>query len=301
MKLDRLSLGLLFQRNSEAKDLERVLEKFFLRGGVKLDGAMLYGGERHAKLLAEVILTNQYPAQVNYKIGYFSEKATYRDTEKLKNIVDKIQSNFGGNLNSICIHEADYSRWWSPFIAEDCLISATPEAVDSLAQLKSFINSRGLLFAYSGNNADALSCACRGLVPDSLIIAKQFDLLWKTGKELVSSCVIKGIDVHIAAPFHQGWLFNLSGLRNKKPEFSNAIQMLNDFVNSSDLSLIELALGYQLLSYNNTTIIVGVNNENQLDEVIDAFNATDKLSKRDMDTLNSIRISSGPMPGPITI
>ena len=99
----------------------------------------------------------------------------------------------------------------------------------------------------------------------------------------------KSIEVHARSVFLQGVLLNFNNLPNYFLTWQEQFKKYQEMVNSSGLSLLEYALNFALNTKELDKVLVGVNNANQLIDIINSSKTSANLkafSIDDIDLLN---------------
>ncbi len=99
----------------------------------------------------------------------------------------------------------------------------------------------------------------------------------------------KSIEVHARSVFLQGVLLNFNNLPNYFLTWQEQFKKYQEMVNSSGLSLLEYALNFALNTKELDKVLVGVNNANQLIDIINSSKTSTNLkafSIDDIDLLN---------------
>ncbi len=295
----RFCLGTLSFMQLDKSEVADILDCFFLSGGTHLDCSLFYGGERKINDIVDIIKVNNYPAVVNVKIGHFSDMENYHNIAVLSKIIEGIKGKLKFNLCSVSLHEADWAIWWNKKYRPGYILTKNIPVTlkTNIVKLKEIVNCQGMKFGFSGNHAAGLEQAVNIIKPDIIMLAKQFDLLWRTAKDFLDNCSYTGMEIHLASPFHQGWLFRMNELEIMFPQHEVLIRKLRELTGDDTNMIVDLAVSFQLVSYAHTRVVIGVDSVKQLRLIFDACNKTPNHQK-----IREIRRSGivmPPMSGPV--
>lgn len=299
---ERIVLGLLDFRKLSQKEISLVLDNYFNMGGKYIDGALLYGGEDLAKCLGEIIACEDYPAIINYKIGYFLNKKDFNSDIAFIQKIDYLKNIFKEKLKLISLHEVDWKIWWNP----DCNIKDIVTNVEDFVTkshinyVKNYVNSLDCKLGYTSNNASSLELVINYLKPDFFLIAKQFDLLWRNAYKILSNDFYPDLGKFVASPYHQGWLFDLKNLAKKIPRYKENINILNRMLEEENINISEIAIIFQVLIFSKTKIVVGIKNIDELTKLFNLFSCDFQNYLELCNNILDIGIEQKAISGPIS-
>ncbi|MGC4853337.1 aldo/keto reductase [Micromonospora sp. DT4] len=294
----RLVLGTLPFALLPPTEAFRLLDTFVEAGGAAVDTASMYGFG-HVETLVGAWLRRVGPvAAVNTKIGYFADPDDHRDAAKLADAVGRSVERLGVVPQRVLLHEADWACWWRTGAPAGAVEPMPPDAsVPAWCRLRELANELGFRPGLSGNHAAALGRAARQLGASSVLVAKQYDLLWRDAECLLTDDLG---EVLLAAPFHQGRLFDLAALaaaeRGNDPLLAEAALRLSELLGRHGVAPAEVALPWVLSESRAAAVCVGVANRAELDAVLDATSRPIDPSLRS--ALARVGIRRAPMPGP---
>ncbi len=300
--MTRLILGTLAFSSLPQTVTSPILDEYFRLGGTIVDTASLYGNGAVERRLGEYLRNTKVPVSLSTKIGYFRNIRSYRTLEGLQTAFHQTCERLGTVPRFLFLHEADWGVWWNPAAHPGALLDpdAAFEWPDQLRSFKAFLEPFGTALGLSGNNAPSLQAVLRSALPDGvsvILLAKQFDLLWRTGRRLIDDLGSQTqIDCWLGAPYHQGWLFKLEELSVLQPHASSPIRGLRRLMQTNGLSLSSLAIPY-LLAATSARIAVGPASVKELKRTFEA--TTTPLDPSVVITLEHLGFEGGPMAGPL--
>ncbi|MBS0186133.1 MAG: aldo/keto reductase [Proteobacteria bacterium] len=282
------------------KEVFEILELFFSNGGQYVDTSFFYGYGKVEKMIGKFNRFYQPQAIYISKIGYFTNLEDYKNINKLQEAVQKSMENLFYHPKYILFHEADWDVWWSKTKQLGNLINLkklNEINYQIYYQFSSFLKSLDILPGISGNNAHIIE-ELLALNPHLVLLSKQYDLLWRNGKNLISSAKENKFFLCLGAPFHQGWLFKLKNLIKKRPQFKKEIEELIEVITNASYPLDHIALNFLLQSTKNN-VVFGVTTKEELLQNIK--NSLEVLPEDLIQKLEAINIFSSPMYGPLKI
>lgn len=244
---ETLVLGTLHLRDLPPADVFAVLDAFFSLGGKYLDVATLYGGMTSLENIGSYLRSSCAPARVFVKIGYFENAEQYHDLSLVSSRLDAALEAIGPCATAGLLHEADWRVWWAPGARpqELCTQDDVPMIAARLYALVRALQWCPLPLGIAGNNAEALSLVqtqCSVSAP--VLVAKQYDLLWRNAMPLVRRAQAQGSPLILGAPWHQGWLRDLGRLIEQRPTLASAAARLRSLAAQAGVTVDELALPF---------------------------------------------------------
>ena len=262
---ERFELGTFSLKEKSEYEIESIIEQYYQYGGRYIDTAIYYGGRNKEIILAK-ILRKYKDMRVSSKIGYYKYIEDYRSYDYIYNEAQKTIENFEDQLHVLRVHEADWSLWWKREIKDLTKVEIDDSPVIR-AMSKIFQQHNYIKIGISGNNAKNL----RKLIDlkrfDNVMIAKQYDLLWRNTRHyLVDYKYIDQTTLVVAAPFHQGHIFNLNLLMQtiSKKEVCASIVSLQKIIDESGMSIPDLTMKFLLKDNFISRIAFGVNDVREL-------------------------------------
>lgn len=303
ISIDRLVLGTLHLRKLKMKKAFSLLDYYFCSGGKSIDTAYLYGYGEVEHLLGEYIKIFNPDCKITTKIGYFNDPTIYIDFSKLKRKILEAIDRLNCLPEYILLHEADWSTWWCSDaqpgeLATDHILAQGN--FDLFFKCLELGKEYGFQVGISGNHAPVLQRLASILRPSLILVAKQYDLLWNSAKNLINQAKNNNYLVICAAPFHQGWLYKLNELQNKLPHLSHRMIALNHLLHKNNLKVEQLAISYILSSTNSLTkVVFGVSSLDELKVVFKNYNY--KISDQIINEIKRLGSDQLPLQGPIVI
>ena len=255
------------------------LDTFLDAGGVWIDTAFAYGsGQAEAALGRQLRRIDQSAARVSTKIGHFPDAARFRDPRSLAEALQPSFDRLGSVTDNVFVHEADWGCWWSDGVAPGALLPNSElqfEDAPVLQVLAESAAAHGFCWGISGNNALQLARVAQRLRPARVLVAKQWDLLWRSADAFFNTPEPLTADLWLASPFHQGWLFHLDHLRrwarDRQPDLASAVQRLQELLERHGVAIGDIALPYVLSRRPRARIVFGVDAPNQVRAAVRAL------------------------------
>jgi aryl-alcohol dehydrogenase-like predicted oxidoreductase len=297
--LRRLVLGTLPLCRSRPADAYRLLDAFVAAGGTAVDTAALYGAGYVEMVLGRWLARVGPVVDVTTKVGYFGDAADFRDPIRLRNAVERSIERLGCTPGAVLLHEADWSCWWDPDAAVGDIGAVPrdvlPRAWTTLVDLGA---AAGFAVGISGNNAEVLARTAVVLRTTRVLVAKQYDLLWRNAECLLAD---ERLRTTLGAPFHQGRLFDLAGLarlaaRGGDHELAAAARRLRDVLAAHSATPGEVAVPFVLADERPAAICVGIADQAELRALVTSAGRI--VDPRLLLALRAEGICRPPMPGP---
>jgi aryl-alcohol dehydrogenase-like predicted oxidoreductase len=297
--LRRLVLGTLPLCRSRPADAYRLLDAFVAAGGIAVDTAALYGAGYVETVLGRWLAGVGPVLHVTTKVGYLGDPAAHRDPTRLRDAVERSVERLGTTPAAVLLHEADWACWWDPDAAVGDVgvapAGAPPPAWTALVDLGS---AAGFEVGVSGNNAEALGRTAAVLGTTRLLVAKQYDLLWRNAECLLADATLR---TTLGAPFHQGRLLDLAGLarlatRGGDHELAGAARRLREVLATHSVTPAEVAVPFALADERAEAVCVGIADEAELRALV--ASAGRVLDPRLLQALRAGGIRRPPLPGP---
>lgn len=269
---EHLELGTFSFRNKNFYEIEKIIDEFYGLGGRYIDTAHFYGGDKFERFYG--ILSRKY-TDLNFssKIGYFKYKNDFLNPEKIYDKAMSTIENFNYSLHVLRIHDADQIWWWNNEDYASINDSPVVRIFDSIG------NQYKINIGISGNNAKKISEILTQKEYHYIMIAKQYDLLWRNTKFYLEDYIkSSNSELVLAAPFHQGKVFQLNELCNYMGTniHKNNISILKKIINETGLDVQSLTIKFLLYDKFFSRISFGVDS-------IENFNYLKKLCDINID------------------
>lgn len=268
-------LGTLHLRDLQERELGCVLDAFITRGGQWLDTATLYGGARLLSRIGQHLRRTKARVAVWVKVGYFPRSSDYRDDARFAAIAGQALEAIGPAATVLAVHEADWRRWWVPEVPGVELVQPQddPHVAARLGRFDEIAGRLGVRLAVSGNHAAPLArvLAC-ATTRTAAMIAKQYDLVWRSAAPLIEEAQLSQRSLVVAAPWHQGWLHDLDRLCGRRPHLVPAIGRVRAVCAAAGLSVAAAALPFLLQASGASLVAFGARTEAEVAAAIAASN-----------------------------
>jgi aryl-alcohol dehydrogenase-like predicted oxidoreductase len=267
----KVALGTFSFKDLTEREMYEILEKYFASGRIFIDTAAFYGNRYVEKSLGKILSKLGVNCFIATKVGYFQRKEHYRSFNYIYDQIKYSQELLGRKINLLQIHEADWDVWWEsnqhkPISREDVINSPI---IELLLKLKK--ENEVDFIGITGNNADKLAFIVECLEDiDTVLVAKQYDLLWRNGRQSLRNLIKeKGLFYIVGAPFHQGKLINLDRFiaENRmlnNDEIATEAEKLQKLINYYGLDLVKTCIEFILTDYLVDLTLVGVKNTTEL-------------------------------------
>jgi aryl-alcohol dehydrogenase-like predicted oxidoreductase len=303
--MEELVLGTLAFRALPERKCYAILDCFFDHGGKWIDTASLYGhGEVEARL-GRYLKTHAPDARLATKIGHFRTAGYYTEAGKLREAMDASCQRLGRAPDVIFLHEADWRVWWergAPPLEIFSSVRAV-ELYEHVEQLREYARPYGALLGMTGNHAEALGAVLSqlpaGLI-NVLLVAKQYDLLWRTGRHVAEGLRARAdVECWLGAPFHQGWLFRLDDLSKQVPLAAPHAARLGSLLARQALSVADVAIPFIRMTQPHARVVLGAASVEEVEKALHA--ARTRLDEGLIAQLLAQGFEGEPMPGPISL
>ncbi|WP_193065024.1 aldo/keto reductase [Oceanobacillus oncorhynchi] len=263
----KVALGTFPFKELSEKQIYEIIMKYLYSDRVYIDTAPFYGNRKVEKILGRLITSCNKKTFIASKVGYFRQHNQYQNYNYIYDQVRYSQELLGGKINLLQIHEADWDLWWLSRKDTKSNINHAPivQVLNKLKQDKE-IDFIGI----TGNNADRLADIAESLdCIDSVLVAKQYDLLWRNGRKRLKKLIEKkGLFYIIGAPFHQGKLLNLEALIAEYTKYDSSkvheVTKLRRIVEKYDLDIVRTCLEFLLTDPEVDLTLVGAKNLKEL-------------------------------------
>jgi aryl-alcohol dehydrogenase-like predicted oxidoreductase len=128
------------------------------------------------------------------------------------------------------------------------------------------------------------------------LVAKQFDLLWRTAVCLAHVAEDCGAKIWLGAPFHQGWLMRLSEVASGNDERGAAARRLAASLQARRILPQDIAVRFVLEAWPEALVVFGVASVKELMSAIRS--AATPLSDGLLAELMTSGFAGDPMAGP---
>ncbi|KAF0824285.1 aldo/keto reductase [Cytobacillus firmus] len=266
----KISLGTFPFKDLKEIQIFKIMERYLSSGRTFIDTAAFYGDRRVERILGRVLKDFNCECFIATKVGYFRKKEEYQDQNYIYDQVQYSQELIGQKINLLQIHEADWDIWWlcdNGSLSYQNMFNKAP-VIKALTKIKQ--NNDTDYIGITGNNADKLANIAHNLnCIDSVLLAKQYDLLWRNGRGKLRNVIEqKNLFYIVGAPFHQGRLLNLDSLISENSHFdkemAEEVEKLKSLIIKHGLNLIKTCLEFLLTDPLVDLILVGIKEENEL-------------------------------------
>jgi aryl-alcohol dehydrogenase-like predicted oxidoreductase len=241
------------------------------------------------------------------KVGYLPSRSAFTDAAALRAQLERSVEALGRPVDVLQIHEADWGVWWRRDGA-DPFLPPRPEDVTPaapVAELVADAKATGLVrfVGITGNRAPVLASVLRALGPDlvdAVLVAKQYDLVWRTGRgELRAEVMRHGVFWTVGAPLHQGRLLDLERLALDFEEAGDgdaaaAVRAVAAALRRHGLGSVEAATRFLLADPEVDLVLIG---PRSVRELRDLLRHTEPLGRRVADELTALGIDRAPSRG----
>lgn len=302
-EVDRLTLGTLHLCPAGENEAYRILDAFAAAGGRRIDTAWFYGYGWAERIVGSFAARSGLSdLQISTKIGHFRSPDSFRDPRRIRQAFARCLDRLGTIPAAIALHEADWACWWEDvppgeLVSIGTAVNRHAPAWETLTELA---GEYAITASVTGNNADALRHVAESVGAGTVLVAKQYDLLWATAEPLLRWADGAGVRVCVGAPYHQGALLDLAALSRQATdggdtELAQSCQQLSDHLDRHGLSVTDVAVPFLLYDARIASVCVGAR---RVDEVHQAVAATErKLPAERYAQLRHRRLSRPPRPG----
>ncbi|MBO9123758.1 MULTISPECIES: aldo/keto reductase [unclassified Rhizobium] len=301
----RIILGTFALADATQDEFDAVLDTYLESGGEWIDTAFAYGYGSAELKLGSYIRRRGANVRISTKIGHFPEAPGYRRPGAVNDAFAAMQERLGRLPDQILLHEADWVVWWrddgQPFqILPEGAMTPELQTAPALLDVQAAAARAGIRWGFSGNNAPTLGRASYRVTPDVVMVAKQYDLLWRSAEPLVEIASMKEFDLWLASPFHQSWLFRLPELARfgdeANPQIARGARALEELTSATGRGIVDLAIPFLLDRHCDTRIVVGARSAEEIAGVINA--TREPLPIEVTDAIDRIGFIASPMKSP---
>jgi aryl-alcohol dehydrogenase-like predicted oxidoreductase len=302
MSVDRLILGTLHLCVVPPREAFRVLDAFVESGGHAIDTAPYYGGGYVESLVGDWLRHTSARVRVSTKLGHLDTAAAYRDGSALRHALEASMERLALVPDVVLLHEGDWACWWEPGRRVGEVDAATAEwSAPAWTMLQTIAGALGFQTGLSGNNAGQLRTAAVAVRPRYIMVAKQYDLLWRSAEPLLTWAGMNGVQVWAAAPLHQGALLNLRSLAGEcrtagDVELESHAHRLRSLLGRWQLSVVDVAVPFVLADPRIAHLCVGARSAEEIRALVASADRT--LPDDLLGTLKCLGVIRPPRPGP---
>jgi aryl-alcohol dehydrogenase-like predicted oxidoreductase len=262
-------------------ELGNLVSAYASLGGSRVDISPAYGGWSAVERLGKVLRQVSPQVRPILKLGYFQRSASYADHAALAAQAHRAIDALGQEPASILLHEADWDAWWPSGVAPWTRFAEDLPELALAATLRDIARPFGCKIGVAGNNAERVLAAAIALGGDTLMLAKQIDLLWSAGDDVARVWPMRG-ELLLAAPFHQGWLFKLDELADRRPDLCGAASELAVILAEFQVSPVSIALPYIAAGWPTASVVVGCASTSEVNAAFESLRThiPDELIKR---------------------
>ncbi|MFD5245079.1 aldo/keto reductase [Amycolatopsis sp. NPDC058340] len=288
-----MTLGTVHFAKLPPETAYRVLDAFAEAGGSAVDTASFYGRGYVESVLGSWLRRAGPVVRVRTKLGYFEKPGDHREHAAVREAFERSVARLGGLPGEVLLHEADWACWWDPRSSPGELGAPPPgRPVPAWETLRELAAETGVGIGVSGNNAGILATAAARLSATGVLVAKQYDLLWRSAEVLLAT---PGLRVDLGAPFHQGRLFDLAAL-TKVPGLAAAATRLRTLLHEAGVRVEDVAVPFVLAEHRARGVCVGLSSVSEVAALTAA--ATRVLDPGLLAALRAAGVRHPPMPGP---
>ncbi|WP_328959404.1 aldo/keto reductase [Kitasatospora purpeofusca] len=277
----------------------RLLDAFAAAGGRAVDTAAFYGSGYVESVLGAWLRRTGAGLRVTTKIGHFGRTADHRSGPRIEAALAESVARLGTVPDEVLLHEGDWACWWDPAAAPGT-VGAPPAgtALPAWETLRSLAGREGFTAGLSGNNAGALHTTARRTGASRVLVAKQYDLVWRTAGPLLDD---PARSVLLGAPFHQGAVLDLGALaagarRDGDAGLARAADEAARLLDRHGLSPLDAAVPFVLAERRAAGVCVGLSGAH---EVPDLVRAAGRVLPADLvAALRRTGVRRAPRPGP---
>jgi aryl-alcohol dehydrogenase-like predicted oxidoreductase len=299
---ERVVLGTVPLRLAGERERMAVLDEFLAGGGRWIDTAPFYGDVERS--VGRFLESCGADASVATKAGHFADPRAYRSRAAVAEAIDRSVERLGRPPAVLSLHEADWAVWWAAarpgaVLAQGPLPGGVPPAWEALVDK---CREHGSEPAVTGNNAGPLRAAAQRLGCTRLLVAKQYDLIWRSAEALLDWGAAAGVMVWCGSPFHQGALLDLPRLRAEfaargDDEAVRAADALEHLLRADHAATPSTALAFVLSDERVEAVAVGLATRSEVRQALAA--ARRPLDPGLLAGLRRLGIRRPPRPGVI--
>ncbi len=269
--MNRIGLGTFSLRDSNEIEIKNTIFKYLEMGGRYIDTAPFYGNRKIEMILGDVLKEINTPVFIATKIGYLQNQNDYKNPLALRDQFLRSYELLNEKVNLLQIHEADWDLWWK-FSLND-KTKTVSDLINNMPIIKTLeeVNNQGYVkyIGITGNNSDKIYRIANSYSFDSVLIAKQYDLLWRNATtDLCKLTEDRNLFFAVGAPFHQGKLLNLTQLihDNSKSdkELAEQARKLNAIIKDYNLNPLDTCIKFLLKDHRIDVIVLGVKDAYEL-------------------------------------
>jgi aryl-alcohol dehydrogenase-like predicted oxidoreductase len=293
--MDTVVLGGAGLARLEPRSLLDTLAAYVACGGKVIDVSPAYFGWEGLERLGAALSAFGQDLRPLIKVGYFRDRSAYLDPSRVRAQARRVVALLKHPPAALLLHEADWDTWWldgGPWargLGQQDQAAVSP-AIDVLRDLG---QAWGVRVGLSGNNAGRISAGLKWCGGADAMIAKQVDLLWSAGDDVVERQ--DGHGTLLAAPFHQGWLMRLGALGEAREDMRSAARALEQLLEERELTVAQIALPFLAARWPGAGIVVGAVSPAEVETAFASLSM--RLETDLLDQLQHNRRRAAAMPG----
>lgn len=242
-----------------------------------------YGAGDSQVILGEALAGDQRRRLLATKLGHLSRTEDFRSVRALRaQLDDNLRMLRCERVDTLQVHEADWSCWWTDGVQKGELIRDDIEYDFSGAPVMQVLRQakregRCRFVGITGNNAAQMARILRAVDVDTFLVAFNYDLLWRRARRVaIPLATEKGVAMIV------GGVFRYGELAREHPEWRQSppawctpavqarLDSLSRIRRQSTLSLVTLTIRYLLADPDLSTILVGAASPEELNESVRA-------------------------------
>jgi len=295
MARDRLVLGTLALAPVTEPERDEIINHFLDWGGVWLDTASLYGDGELERYIGRY--RKGRTVKVSTKLGHFKSRRSYAQRSELLKQIRLQTERLCGWADQVLLHEADWPVWWRCNVSSLDYSHAVIQSSEAWQLLGLMAKDNGVRIGMSGNDAHVVGRLADLLQPDVVLIAKQYDLIWRNAHHLARQ-TNRSTELWLAAPFHQGWLFRLQELARIRPDVAAVAKKLESALPSDKNARARIAMAWLKLNAPTSRIVAGVASLDELKILLDGW---DEPVDQRLQVILADGFVGTPMVGPLKV
>ncbi len=245
------------------------------------DTSPMYCRGASQAVLGEALDGVSEPYLLATKLGYFSDRSRYHSRDALlTQFEENLRLLRRSEVDTLQLHEADFSQWWSSdpsqqgrIAVEGGTVFDDAPALKTLRELKA--QGRCRFIGVSGNSAQQMERIVREADVDTLLLAFNYDLVRREARKVLPVAGERGCVRLVGAIFQRALAYPQPEILENRPEWmtpelATRYRRVYELTDQSGMTLVEMGVRFMCAQDGIDTIIIGAKSPDEIEECVRA-------------------------------